>query len=81
MCISTLFRENVVEYQLGTDAERKDLVLGEGLRVKIEKDEEEISRLVREEIVKEVEGQVESGKLRWDEEGRDLWLRLPGLKL
>jgi hypothetical protein len=66
-----------------TDAERKNLVLGEGPRVKIEKDGEEISRLVREEIAKEAEGPVESGKLRWDEEGGDLWLRLleKGLKL
>lgn len=60
-----------------TDAERKNLVLGEGPRVRIERGEgDEISRLVREEIAKEMEELVERGELVRGEADGELWARV-----
>jgi hypothetical protein len=62
-----------------TDAERKNLVLGEGPRLKLEREEgEEISRLVREGIEREVNGLVEKGELVWGEADGNLWAGLSG---
>jgi diadenosine tetraphosphate (Ap4A) HIT family hydrolase len=58
-----------------TDAERRNLVLGEGPRVMIEKEGgEEISRLVRAEITREVEELVGRGELLRQEGTGDLWV-------
>jgi hypothetical protein len=47
-----------------TDAERKNLVLGEGPRLPLEKEDgEDISRLVREGIKKELDALLVSGEL------------------
>lgn len=62
-----------------TDAERKNLVLGEGSRVRLEKAEgEEISNLLREGIAMEVKGLVEKGELVWGVADGDLWAGVPG---
>jgi len=65
-----------------TDAERKNLVLGEGPRVWLEKEDgEAISKIVRGEIAKEVEALLERGEMvRGDGEG-EIWARVDGGRL
>ena len=67
-----------------SDAERKNLVLGEGPRIKLDaKDGEEVSGLVKAEFHKEVERLKGAGEMVDYGEKAQLWLKVTerGLKL
>jgi hypothetical protein len=67
-----------------TDAERKNLVLGEGPRARLDASEgERLSKLIREEIAKEVKQMRDDGQLLLGEQAGENWLQMPniGLKL
>ena len=68
-----------------TDAERKNLVLGEGPRQRLEASEGvELSKLVKSEVQIEIQRLKDAGELLdHGESGRELCLKIPesGLKL
>jgi hypothetical protein len=65
-----------------TDAERKNLVLGEGPRVRLEKEDgEAISKIVRGEIAKEVEALLGRGEIVRGERDGEMWAKVDGGRL
>jgi hypothetical protein len=65
-----------------TDAERKNLVLGEGPRVRLEKEDgEAISKIVRGEIAKEVEALLGRGEIVRGEGDGEMWAKVDGGRL